>query len=63
MTMIYVQFADATQDRVISYFGCPQDEEAFPNQGEIDTSDPRWKAYYDAQDPFWIQPGLPAPTP
>jgi hypothetical protein len=62
MTTLDVQFADATEDRVVSYVGCPQEAAAFPNQGELDASDPRWKTYYDAQDKFCIQPGLPAPT-
>jgi hypothetical protein len=57
---IFVQFADSTEKSVISYFGSPQDPTAWQNQGEIDTSDTRWKAYYDALSPEFTE-GLPPP--
>lgn len=48
MTMLYVQFEDTTEQKIISFFGAPQDPEVWPNQGTVDTSDPRWHAFYDA---------------
>jgi hypothetical protein len=45
MTIEYVQFTDATQATVCSVFLCPQDPVAHPNQGEIDSQDPRVLAF------------------
>ena len=61
MTQIYVQFEDAKEGVIISCFGAQQDETVWPNQGVVDSSDLRWKAYYDKQA-FTIQQMLPAPT-
>lgn len=37
---IYVQFSDSTESSIIAVFGCPQDEDEYPHQGEIeDTSE------------------------
>lgn len=60
MTTIYVQFSDDTDTTIISYFSCPQDPDVWPNQGTIESNDPRWKTYYDQQSPF-IQGFMPAP--
>ncbi|MDR5815780.1 hypothetical protein QCE62_19525 [Caballeronia sp. LZ033] len=60
MTTIYVQFSDDTDTTIISYFSCPQDPDVWANQGTIDSSDPRWKVYFDAQSPF-IQGLIPNP--
>jgi hypothetical protein len=57
---IYVQFADSTDKVVVSYFGSPQDPVAWPNQGQIDTSDARWKTYYEALSSQFTE-GLPTP--
>jgi hypothetical protein len=59
MSTIHVQFEDSTEENVIAMFGCPQDETDYPNQGTIETSDPRWKAYY-ATLTFTL--GIPEPT-
>ncbi|KLU21978.1 hypothetical protein EOS_33090 [Caballeronia mineralivorans PML1(12)] len=61
MTTINVQFSDATEASVTSYFGCPQDPDLYPNQAEISASDARWKAYFEAQLAS-IQQYLPAPV-
>jgi hypothetical protein len=60
MTTVNVQFADATDETIVSFFGCPQDPAAWPNQGTVETSDPRWKTYFDAQ-PELVQTFLPEP--
>lgn len=57
--MLNVQFSDATQEIVLAYFGCPQDENAFPNQGTVAVSDARWKTFY-ASLPAMMQDALTA---
>jgi hypothetical protein len=61
MQMINVQFADDSDQVVVSYLSGPQDPAYYPNQGVISTSDPRWAAYYNAK-PFFLRDGLPTPT-
>ncbi|MFM0328163.1 hypothetical protein [Paraburkholderia strydomiana] len=61
MTTINVQFADDAHSEIVSYFDSEQDSTAWPNQGTVDSSDPRWKAYYEALSSM-MQSGLPAPT-
>ncbi|WP_321896054.1 hypothetical protein [Paraburkholderia heleia] len=60
MAAINVQFTDATSATITSYFGCPQNAATVANQGVIDTSDPRWKTFYNAQ-PEVAQAYLPTP--
>lgn len=60
MTTIYVQFSDATNTQIINVFGVPQDPAIYPNQGIIESSNPIWKAYYDAE-PSFMQAALPTP--
>ncbi|WP_448647201.1 phage tail protein [Pseudomonas mohnii] len=43
---MFVQFSDESQTKVISIFGCPQDEAVWPNQGEVDEDDPRYLAFH-----------------
>lgn len=50
--LLNVQFSDETETVIISHFGAQQDPELWPNQGELSSEDPRWKAYFDAQAPF-----------
>jgi hypothetical protein len=38
----YVQFADSAQGAIQSVFGCPQDPDVYPNQGEVEDDDPRY---------------------
>jgi hypothetical protein len=59
--MLNVQFADSTDAVIVSYFGCPQSETAYINQGTLATSDARWAAFYNALPPS-TQQTLPAPT-
>lgn len=56
---INVQFSDNTEERVVGYFSSPQDPTVWPNMGQIDTSDARWKTYYDAQ-PDTVKSLIPA---
>lgn len=60
-TNINVQFTDATQETIISYFGSPQDPDSYENLGTVSTSDPRWATYY-ATIPENMQAFFPAPT-
>lgn len=60
MTMLYVQFDGPAEEKIISFFGGPQDPGVWPNQGTVDTSDPRWHEFYDAF-PDLIKPYLPTP--
>jgi hypothetical protein len=39
---IYVAFQDASEERVTSIFDCPQDPEVWPNQGIVESDDPRY---------------------
>ena len=48
MATIFVQFSDGSQSEVIAYFTSPQDETAYPNSGTVESSDPRWKTFYES---------------
>lgn len=61
MTTIYVQFSNAACDGIISYFAGPQDPEAIPNIGQVEPTDERWKAFYDAM-PSIVQNNMPTPV-
>ncbi|WP_343726699.1 hypothetical protein [Burkholderia seminalis] len=60
MASIYVQYSDSTEKTIIGYFGAPQDEATFPNQGTVDASDARWATFF-ATIPSVDQPNFPAP--
>ncbi|WP_164462891.1 hypothetical protein [Burkholderia lata] len=62
MAPIYVQFADSTEEVIVSVFGCPQAGEEFPNQGEVQESDGRYAAFYKSL-PGRATQGLPDPAP
>ncbi|WP_144142654.1 hypothetical protein [Paraburkholderia sp. BCC1884] len=64
MTTVNVQFSDNTETTVISFFGGPQDADVFPNQGALDTSDPRWETYYKTAYPNGAPSfcNIPAPS-
>ncbi|AIP31734.1 hypothetical protein DR64_722 [Paraburkholderia xenovorans LB400] len=63
MTTINVQFADSTQTAIVSFFSGAPDPEFWSNCGTVDTSDPRWAAYYAEQQKFFPPiRGLPEPT-
>lgn len=61
MTEIFVQFSSASEETIVASFGAPQDETAFPNQGVVNSSDPRWGTYYKTI-PAGAQSAWPAPT-
>lgn len=57
--VVNVQFSDENKLSVISYFSDVQsDLNIYPNQGEIEVSDERWKQYYDSQ-PAFVQLMIP----
>jgi hypothetical protein len=61
MTMVNVQFSDDTQATIVAYFASPQDSDFYQNMGAVETSDPRWKTYYDFQSDY-LQQYLPRPS-
>lgn len=58
--LVNVIFADSTEQEIKGYFGAPQDPATWPNQGQVDTSDARWIAFYDSL-PEAMREGIPAP--
>ncbi|HIE4193436.1 MULTISPECIES: hypothetical protein [Burkholderia] len=60
MATIYVQFTDSAETDVSSVFPCPQDEDLYPNQGEMETSDARYKAFFESL-PAVSQTYIPRP--
>lgn len=50
MTTKFVQFSDASKTIITSVFGCAQDSATYPNQAEIDDTDPRYLAFLN---PIW----------
>jgi hypothetical protein len=60
MATVIVQFSDSTQKNIVSYFASPQDSLVWQNLGEVDTSDTRWVAFYDAACTY-VQKNLPSP--
>lgn len=60
-TTIYVQYEDDTEKTIIAVYGCAQDPDFYPHQGEIPSEDPRYVTYYGAQFPqaqHWLtKPG------
>ncbi|OBR52321.1 hypothetical protein A6456_10490 [Paraburkholderia tropica] len=59
--MLFVAFSDNTQTTIIAIFSCAQDEEYWPNQGQIELSDSRYKTYFELQ-PVFMQQYLPTPV-
>ncbi|MET3654103.1 hypothetical protein ABIC75_003841 [Dyella japonica] len=57
---VNVQFADATNSVVITYFASPQDAGAYENLGTVATSDPQWASFYNSFAPN-SQRNLPSP--
>lgn len=59
--MINVQFSDLTPTAVIiSYYGTRQNPDYYPNMGEVEATDPRWREFYNNAPPD-IRPLLPTP--
>ncbi len=44
---INVQFSDAEETTIISYFGAPKNSEWYANLGVASSADARWLAYYN----------------
>ncbi|MBB4863362.1 hypothetical protein HNP46_002209 [Pseudomonas nitritireducens] len=42
---MFVQFESEEEREVVSIFSCRQDDEAYPNQGEVAEHDPRVEAF------------------
>jgi len=61
MTTVNVQFSNSNESAVVTYFSSPQSSSSIPNSGTIDTSDPRWEAFYNLFSSN-SQAYLPAPT-
>lgn len=45
MGIVHVQFSGSDEQKVVSAFSCEQDADVFPNQGEIEDTDPRYLAF------------------
>ncbi len=58
---MFVQFSDSSESEVIAVFSCQQSESSYPNQGELDASDPRYVKYYNVL-PVGSRAGLVIPT-
>lgn len=43
--MVHVQFSDAGEKKVIAYLPSRQDEDQWPNQGDLEVDDPRLVEY------------------
>lgn len=43
--LIFVQFKDARQEVIVASFSCEQDAGVFPNQGTVNSEDPRYLAF------------------
>jgi hypothetical protein len=61
MATIYVQFTDSTETTIRAAFTNAQNATAYPNQGTVTDSDPRWATFYDAI-PIGAQSGWPTPV-
>ncbi|ATX62932.1 hypothetical protein LC20_08365 [Yersinia hibernica] len=57
---MYVQFADAAEAVMISYFCCQQDPKCYGFLGEIETDDPRYIVFFEKM-PDYVQTTLPQP--
>lgn len=62
MTSVYVQFSDASENVIVSFFGCPQDPDMWPNQGMVNLDDVRWKVYFAALPTVAQTGSIPGPT-
>lgn len=64
---MFVQFSDTTETKIIAVFGCAQDPEACPNQGDVDYTDSRYAAYFAGLPPeiqkFLDEPANSLPQP
>lgn len=58
MTTIYVEFTDSTESAIASVFSSQQDPKYYANQGTVDETDARYKAFYESL-PAFAQEGFP----
>lgn len=56
------QFSDATETVITGIFYSEQPADMVPFQGEVQASDPRYKAWWNALPPATITLGLEPPT-
>ncbi|MFM0002750.1 hypothetical protein PQR57_17150 [Paraburkholderia dipogonis] len=61
MSQIWMQFTDSAMTGVTGWSWWEQPLETWPYQAEVETSDPRYVAYYDSS-PDWMKPWMPTPT-
>ncbi|WP_145542803.1 hypothetical protein [Yersinia frederiksenii] len=57
---MHVQFADATEAVIVSYFCCQQDPIYYDLLGEVEVDDPRYIVFYEKM-PDYAQVSLPTP--
>lgn len=48
---MFVQFTDQNETVIQSIFGNLQDQEVYPNQGQVDEDDPRYLAFIAPPEP------------
>ncbi|UVL42556.1 hypothetical protein LOY55_10840 [Pseudomonas sp. B21-040] len=58
---MYVNFSEPEHITITAYFTSIQDPDYWPNQGVVESDDPRWSVFYN-QQPEFIQGFLPTPT-
>ncbi|SFO51519.1 hypothetical protein SAMN05216567_10131 [Variovorax sp. OK605] len=51
--LIFVQFKDARQEVIVASFSCEQDAGVFPNQGTVNSDDPRYLAFAATLPALW----------
>lgn len=59
--MIYVQFSDTTETKIVAVFASPQSPDFYSNPGEVALDDQRYAEYFSLL-PADVQSGLPAPV-
>lgn len=59
---LHVQFEDASQQVIVSWFGAPQDPTWYEpgTLGTVLPNDLRWKVFYE-EFPEWMRGGMPLP--
>lgn len=45
MGQVFIQYSDESKKTIIAEFGCAQDPDAYPNQGEIADDDALYQAF------------------
>jgi hypothetical protein len=49
---MYIEYEGPTKEKIVSAYSSQQDQKRHPYCEELDLSDSRWKAFYEALDPF-----------